>query len=113
LNCGLVQYPAQRVCSRCHSKDRWETVRLSDKKGKIYTFSLDYLVPGLDRPLAICIVDWECGGRGLFTGTDRDVEPAPGDIHCEAPVEMTFRKLRSSGGVHNYYWKCMPRRYPF
>lgn len=113
LNCGLVQYPAQRVCTRCHTKDKWETVRLSDKKGKIYTFSLDYLVPGLDRPLAICIVDWECGGRGLFMGTDREVEPAPGDIHCEAPVEMTFRKLRSTGGVHNYYWKCMPRRYPF
>jgi uncharacterized OB-fold protein len=113
LNCGLIQYPAQRVCSRCHSKDKWETVRLSDKKGKIFTFSLDYLVPGLDRPLAICIVDFDGGGRGLFMGTDREVEPAPGDIHCEAPTEMTFRKLRSSGGVHNYYWKCMPRRYPF
>jgi 3-hydroxy-3-methylglutaryl CoA synthase/uncharacterized OB-fold protein len=113
LNCGLVQYPQQRVCSRCHTKDRWETVRLSDKKGKIFTFSLDYLVPGVDRPLAICIVDFDGGGRALLTGTDRDVEPAPGDIHCDAPVEMSFRKLRSSGGVHNYYWKCVPQRYPF
>lgn len=109
LNCGLLQYPQQRVCSRCHSKDKWETVRLSDKKGKIFTFSLDYLVPGADRPLAICIVDWECGGRGLFVGTDRE----PEDIRCEVPVEMSFRKLFSSGGVHNYYWKCLPTRFPF
>lgn len=108
LNCNLIQYPQQRICSRCHTQDKWEIVRLSDKKGKIFTFSLDYLVPGLDRPLAICIVDFEGGGRGLFTATDREVE----DIKCEAPVEMSFRKIRSSGGVHNYFWKCIPQRFP-
>ncbi len=107
LSCGLIQYPSQRVCSRCHTKDQQEIVRLSDKKGKIFTFSLDYLVPGLDRPLAITIIDFEGGGRGLFMMTDRETE----DVKCEAPVEMSFRKLRSSGGVHNYYWKAIPRRF--
>jgi len=107
LSCGLTQYPPQRICSQCHAKDNWETVRLSDKKGKIFTFSLDYLVPGIDQPLAITIIDFEGGGRGLFMMTDREIE----DVHCEAPVEMSFRKLRSSGGVHNYYWKAMPRRF--
>ena len=106
-NCGLVQYPPQRVCTKCHTKDSWETVRLSDKKGKIFTFSLDYLVGGIDVPLAIVIVDFEGGGRGLFMMTDREIE----DVKCEAPVEMSFRKLRSSGGVHNYYWKPVPARF--
>lgn len=107
LNCGLIQYPKQRICSRCHTKDQWETVRLSDKPGKIFTFSLDYLVPGVDQPLAIVIVDFEGGGRGLFTMADREIE----DVQCEKPVQMSFRKLRSSGGVHNYYWKAVPRRF--
>jgi len=107
LNCGLVQYPKQRVCTRCHTRDQWETVRLSDKNGKIFTFSLDYLVPGIDQPMAITIIDFEGGGRSLFMMTDREVE----DVQCEKEVQMSFRKLRSSGGVHNYYWKAIPRRF--
>ena len=107
LSCGLIQYPPQRICSRCHTKDQWETVRLSDKPGKIFTFSLDYLVGGVDSPMAITIINFEGGGRGMFMMTDREIE----DVQCEKPVEMTFRKLRSSGGVHNYFWKAMPRRF--
>jgi len=104
--CGLVQYPPQRVCTRCHAKDQWETVRLSDKKGKIFTFSLDYVAPSVDLPLAITIINFDGGGRGMFMATDRELS----EIKCEAPVEMSFRKLRSSGGVHNYYWKPIPVR---
>jgi hypothetical protein len=26
------------------------------------------------------------------------------------PVEMSFRKLRVVNGIHNYYWKAVPRR---
>ncbi len=105
-SCGLVQYPAQRICTRCHTKDQWEMVRLSDKKGKIYTFSLDYLGGAVDVPLAITVVNFDGGGRGLFMMTDREVE----EVKCEAPIEMSFRKLRSSGGIHNYYWKVTPPR---
>jgi hypothetical protein len=25
-------------------------------------------------------------------------------------VEMSFRKLRVVNGIHNYYWKAIPRR---
>ncbi len=106
-SCGLIQYPPQRVCTKCHTKDDFETVRLSDKKGKVFTYSLDYLVGGIDSPLAITVINFEGGGRGMFMMTDREIE----DVKCEAPVEMSFRKLRSSGGVHNYFWKATPLRY--
>ncbi len=105
-SCGLIQYPPQRICSRCHSKDNWETARLSDKKGKIFTFSLDYIAGTVDVPLAITLVNFEGGGRGLFEMTDRELE----EVKCEAPVEMSFRKLRSSGSVHNYFWKAITPR---
>ena len=105
-SCGLIQYPTQRVCTRCHTKDSWETVRLSGQKGKVFTFSLDYVAPSVDVPLAITIINFDGGGRGLFMMTDRELE----EVRCEAPVEMSFRKLRSSGGVHNYFWKAIPVR---
>jgi len=105
-SCGLIQFPKQRICSRCHTKDEWETVTLADKKGKVFTFSLDYVAGGIDRPLAITVINFDGGGRGMFMMTDRLIE----EVKCEAPVEMSFRKLRSSGGVHNYYWKSVPLR---
>jgi 3-hydroxy-3-methylglutaryl CoA synthase/uncharacterized OB-fold protein len=104
--CGLVQFPKQRICSRCHTKDEWEAVTLADKKGKVFTFSLDHVAGAIDRPLAITVINFDGGGRGMFMMTDRLVE----EVKCEAPVEMSFRKLRSSGGVHNYYWKSVPLR---
>ena len=104
--CGLIQYPPQRICTRCHTKDNWDTVRLSDKNGKVFTFSMDYIAGTVDVPLAITIIDFDGGGRGLFEMTDRELD----DVKCEASVEMSFRKLRSSGGVHNYFWKAIPAR---
>lgn len=104
--CGLIQFPKQRVCSRCHTKDEWEMVRLADRKGKVFTFSLDYVAGGIDTPLAITVINFDGGGRGMFMMTDRLIE----EVRCEAPVEMSFRKLRSSGGIHNYYWKSIPVR---
>ena len=38
--------------------------------------------------------------------TDRD----PDKVKIGMPVEMTFRKLYTAEGIHNYYWKCMPIR---
>jgi uncharacterized OB-fold protein len=38
--------------------------------------------------------------------TDRDIN----ELRVGMPVEMTFRKLFDAGGIHNYYWKCLPVR---
>ncbi|MBI4286844.1 MAG: 3-hydroxy-3-methylglutaryl CoA synthase, partial [Chloroflexi bacterium] len=47
-SCGTVQYPPQRVCTTCKTMDQFETVRLSDKKGELYTYSADYLAGTID-----------------------------------------------------------------
>ena len=39
--CGHIQFPPQRVCMWCQAKDQFEEVRISDKKGELFTFSLD------------------------------------------------------------------------
>ena len=43
--CGTISFPPQRVCIACQSKDDYHEIRLSDKRGKIFTFSKDFLAP--------------------------------------------------------------------
>ena len=104
--CGYVQYPPQRVCVECQSRDDSTPIRLSDKLGTVFTYSLDYLAGTVDTPLAVVVVDFEPGGRVLCMMTDREV----GEIQIGMPVQMSFRKLRVVNGIHNYYWKAVPLR---
>ncbi|MQG45381.1 MAG: hydroxymethylglutaryl-CoA synthase family protein [SAR202 cluster bacterium] len=104
--CGYVQYPPQRVCVECQSRDDSTPIRLSDKLGTVFTYSLDYLAGTVDTPLAIVVVDYEPGGRVLCMMTDREV----GEVQIGMPVQMSFRKLRVVNGIHNYYWKAVPLR---
>ena len=104
--CGYVQYPPQRVCVECQSRDDSTPIRLSDKLGTVFTYSLDYLAGTVDTPLAVVVVDYEPGGRVLCMMTDREV----GEVQIGMPVQMSFRKLRVVNGIHNYYWKAVPLR---
>jgi hydroxymethylglutaryl-CoA synthase len=107
-SCSTVQYPPQRICSRCKAKDSMEPVRLSDRKATIFTFTLDNLaqIPAYDLPMVDTIINFEGGGRGCFQMTDRD----PSAVKIEMEVEMTFRKLHTSNEMNSYFWKCTPVR---
>jgi len=105
-SCGTVQYPPQRTCVKCHTKDRFQSVRLSDKKGKIFTFSLDNISSAIDSPVAITVVDFDGGGRMECYMTDRIAE----DIKIGMEVEMTFRRLFQRDDIANYFWKARPVR---
>ena len=104
--CGYVQYPPQRVCVDCQAMDESTPVRLSDQPGTVFTYSLDYIAGTTDLPLVIAAVDFEGGGRILCMMTDRSLE----EVAIDMPVEMSFRKLRVVNGIHNYYWKAVPKR---
>ena len=104
--CGYVQYPPQRVCVECQTRDESTPVRLSDKPGFVFTYSMDYIAGAVDTPLVIAAVDFEGGGRMLCMITDRALD----EVSIDMPVEMSFRKLRVVNGIHNYYWKAIPKR---
>jgi len=106
LTCGKVQYPHQRVCISCSSKDNFESVRLADKIARLFTFTLDYLNADPDPPTVMSIVDFEGGGRAYLQMTDRN----PADVRIDQSLEMTFRRLYEAEGFTNYYWKCRPER---
>ncbi|MFQ5904278.1 MAG: hydroxymethylglutaryl-CoA synthase family protein [Candidatus Binatia bacterium] len=105
-SCGAQQYPIQRVCVKCHTKDEYELVRLADQQVSIFTFTQDNLAASVDPPAVVAVVEFEGGGRGYFDMTDRD----PKEVKVGMPVEFTFRKLFFERGIHNYYWKVRPVR---
>ena len=107
--CGRTFHPMQRVCIYCGAKDQFESVRLSDRKGILYTYCIDNLAMSSDPPTVVTKVHIEdkAGAIGIYCQmTDRDLDKVKPDI----PVEMTFRKLHDAGNMHTYYWKCrIPR----
>jgi 3-hydroxy-3-methylglutaryl CoA synthase/uncharacterized OB-fold protein len=108
LNCGTVQYPPQRICTKCHTKDNFEPYSFADKKGKVFTFTLKNGadIPAFARPMVDTMVDFEGGGRALFGMTDMIADK----VKVGMDVVMSFRTLGVGGGVHNYFWRCMPPR---
>lgn len=109
-SCGQIQYPKQRVCIYCNTRDNFEDVRLSDKKGKLFTYSKDDRTMEVIHPKIASIVDLEGGGRFYCSMTDRD----PDKVDVDMPVELTFRILLDGelegSGFRNYMWKARPIR---
>ena len=105
-NCGSPQYPAQRVCYKCRTKDDFDRYRFADKKAILTSFSHDMLSASLDPPTTVCAVDFEGGGRIMCDMTDRD----PDEVQVDIPVEMTFRRLFYGANFYTYWWKCRPLR---
>ena len=63
----------------CQSKDQFDEVKIVDKTGKLFTFSLDErAVFALDLPNVLVIVDLEGGGRIYGQATDRDPKSPQG-----------------------------------
>jgi hydroxymethylglutaryl-CoA synthase len=104
--CGTVQYPPQRICAQCRSKDDFEYYKLSDKKGEVFTYALDSLTAAVEQPAIIGVVDFNGGGRLAC----EVAECEPSEIHIGMPVEMTVRKVGRTDVIQNYFWKARPVR---
>jgi uncharacterized OB-fold protein len=101
--CGWVFFPKGRVCPNCGVKDDFEDKKLS-KRGKIFTYTKEYLYPVPDLPMVMAVIDLEEGGRFFTQMTDGN----PEEVYVGMPVELTFRLFHESGGFFNYAWKCRP-----
>ncbi|MBI3126653.1 MAG: OB-fold domain-containing protein [Candidatus Tectomicrobia bacterium] len=101
--CGEVQYPRQRVCNGCGTKDQWDEKKLS-RRGKIYTFTHDYLPPSPEGYISMATADLDGGGRFYAQMTDHDKKW----VKVGAEVELVFRLLHRGDGYYNYFWKLRP-----
>lgn len=101
--CGATQFPIQRVCETCFAKDAFELVRLSDKTGRVVTYTFDFFFPTPDPPTIVTITDID-GARVHM----QLVDTTPQATKIGMPVEFTFRRIHEVGGRPNYYWKAQP-----
>ena len=101
---GFVYLPPSRVSMTSGDIDQMEQVRMADVPATIATFTVDRLAFSLSPPVVAAIIDFDGGGR--FQCELTDVDPAA--VKIGDRVSMTFRRLYTSGGVHNYFWKARP-----
>jgi len=104
--CGTPQLPPQRVCVKCRAFDKMEPYPFADRTAKIATYAIDRLAYSLNPPTINVVLDFEGGGRFLCEMTDCE----PDKVAIGDEVEMTFRRLFTAAGVHNYFWKARPKR---
>ena len=102
--CGATQFPMQCVCGNCYSKDDFESARLSDRTGKVVTYTFDYFFPTPDPPTIVTVTEVAGGCRINL----QLVDVSPQEVRLDLPVEFVFRRIHDSGGRPNYYWKCTP-----
>jgi hydroxymethylglutaryl-CoA synthase len=104
--CGANQMPPQRVCTSCGAVDQSEDAPFASRTCRIATYTLDHLAYSLQPPTVAAVLDFDGGGRLACELTDMD----PTKVAIGDELEMTFRRLYTGQGVHNYFWKARPRR---
>ncbi len=77
-------------------------VPMADATGTIATFTVDRLAYSPSPPVVFAVVDFDGGGRLPVELTDVDID----QVRIGARVELTFRKLFTADGIHNYFWKA-------
>jgi 3-hydroxy-3-methylglutaryl CoA synthase len=104
--CRTGHLPPQRVCVKCGAVDQMRDERFADTSCQVTTYTLDHLAYSLQPPTVVGVVDYEGGGRFSCELTDVD----PRAVAIGNRLEMTFRRLFTAQGVHNYFWKARPGR---
>jgi len=100
--CGTIHLPPVRVCVNCKAIDHMTAAPMADVQGRIVTYTVDRLAYSLSPPVVAAVVDFDGGGR--FSCELADVDPAT--VRIGDRVEMTFRRIVTAGGIHNYFWKA-------
>jgi 3-hydroxy-3-methylglutaryl CoA synthase len=102
--------PARVSASAAARNEEWkygfvvDGASLADATGTIVTFTIDRMAWSPSPPVVFAVVDLDDGRRVPLELTDVDA----GALAIGDHVEMTFRRLSSADGIHNYFWKARP-----
>ena len=78
----------------------------ADAAAAVADYSVDRLAYTPSPPMLMVVIDFDGGGRMRCQLTDA----AEDEVRIGLRVEMTFRRLVTTAGVHNYFWKARPVR---
>lgn len=103
---GAVHLPPARVSMSGGAVDDMEPIPMAESVGTVKTFTIDRMAYSPSPPVVFAVVDFDGGGRLPIELTDTDADQvAIGDR-----VELTFRRIGTGDGIHNYFWKARPVR---
>jgi hydroxymethylglutaryl-CoA synthase len=104
--CGTRSLPPDRVCQNCHAVDEMAAEPLAGVPATVATYTVDRLAYTPSPPVLMVVLDFDGGGRMRCQLTDA----AEDEVRIGLRAEMTFRRLVTAAGVHNYFWKARPVR---
>ena len=99
-----VHLPPSRMSMKGGAVDDMDPVGLADTEATIATYTIDRLAYSPSPPIVFAVVDFDGGGRFPVELTDVD----PDTVAIGDRVAMTFRKLYTADGIHDYFWKAKP-----
>jgi hydroxymethylglutaryl-CoA synthase len=99
-----IHLPPSRVSMRGGAVDDMDPVDRADTQATIVTYTIDHLAYSPSPPIVFALVDFDGGGRFPVELTDVD----PNTVAIGDRVAMTFRKLYTADGIHDYFWKAKP-----
>ncbi len=101
---GAIHLPPSRISMQGGAVDDMEPVCLAGTPGTVATFTIDRIAYSPSPPIVFAVIDFDGGGRYPVELTDVDAQ----SLSIGDRVEMTFRRLYSADGVHDYFWKARP-----
>jgi hydroxymethylglutaryl-CoA synthase len=101
-----IHLPPARISMKGGAVDEMDPVDRADTEATIATYTIDHLSYSASPPIVFAVLDFDGGGRFPLELTD--VDPATVDIGDR--VVMTFRRLYTADGIHDYFWKAKPVR---
>jgi 3-hydroxy-3-methylglutaryl CoA synthase/uncharacterized OB-fold protein len=103
---GALHLPPTRVSMKGGNVDDMEPTPMADVPATVVTYTVDRVSYSPSPPIVAAIIDFDGGGRFPSELTDVDAS----EVQIGDRVEMTFRRLFTSDGIHNYFWKARPIR---
>ncbi|MEI8000712.1 MAG: OB-fold domain-containing protein [Actinomycetes bacterium] len=103
---GALHLPPARISREGDALDDMEPSPMSEIQGTIATFTVDRIAYSPSPPIVFAVVDFDGGGRLPVELCDLDADA----LQIGDRVELTFRRLFTAEGIHNYFWKARPAR---
>jgi hydroxymethylglutaryl-CoA synthase len=108
--CGTVQFPQARICvnPECQAENSQAPAPLAGVRGRVKSFTEDWLAVSQNPPLQYGNVELDGGGNIFMEFTDCE----PGSLAIGMPMEMRFRikDVDDRRGFTRYFWKPTPVR---
>ncbi|MFA5882793.1 MAG: OB-fold domain-containing protein [Acidimicrobiia bacterium] len=103
---GALHLPPARISREGDAFDDMDAAPMSEVEGTIAIFTIDRIAYSPSPPITFAVVDFDGGGRLPVELCDLDADA----LQIGDRVELTFRRLFTAEGIHNYFWKARPVR---